>query len=308
MLKALWRRSVPLALALLGGGLAQAGVTNAYCERQAQLSATQQDRLLRFGALIKSELDASGQRLALIARAGMNLSHFGLRYSHAGLSLRDSPNSPWSVRQLYYACDEGRPRIFDQGMAGFVYGADRPEIGYVTVLLLPPAEADALERAALDNRRAVALLGGVYSANAYAYSERYQNCNQWLIELLATARGGTAVADADAADVRQQAQRWLGEQGYEPSVLKVGFPPLMWATALLRFVHSDDHPDADLSAHQFRVSMPESIERFVQQRLPQQVQRLEFCHTERHMLVRRGGAPINAGCQPEPGDRVIPLS
>jgi hypothetical protein len=303
----LWRRGLPLALALLGTGLAQAGVTNAYCERQAQLSATQQDRLLRFGALIKSELDASDQRLALIARAGLNLSHFGLRYSHAGLSLRDSPNSPWSVRQLYYACDEGRPRLFDQGMAGFVYGADSPDVGYVSVLLLPPAEAAVLERTALDDRRALALLGGVYSANAYAYSERYQNCNQWLIELLAMAWGGEAVP-AEAADARQQAQHWLGTQGYEPSVLKVGFPPLMWATALLRFVHSDDHPDADLSAHQFRVSMPDSIERFVQQRLPAQVQRLEFCHNERHMLMRRDGPPIAAGCQAEPGDRVIPLS
>jgi len=305
MLTVLWRCG--LTLALLGAGLAQAGVTNTYCERQAQLSATQQDRLLRFSALIKSELDASGQGVAVIARAGLDLSHFGLRYSHAGLSLRNSPNSPWSVRQLYYACDEGRPRLFDQGMAGFVYGADSPNVGYVSVLLLPPAEAAVLERVALDDRHAMALLGGVYSANAYAYSERYQNCNQWLIELIATAWGGDAEQDKDK-DSRQLAQRWLSVQGYEPSVLKVGFPPLMWVTGLLRFVHSDDHPEADLSAHQFRVSMPDSIERFVRQRLPQQVQRLEFCYTEHHMLVHYGDAPIAAGCQAGPGDQVISLN
>lgn len=299
-----------LALAaLLGVGLTQVGVTNTYCERQAQLSATQQDRLLRFSALIKSELDASDQRVALIARAGLNLSYFDLRYSHAGLSLRDSPNSPWSVRQLYYACDEGRPRLFDQGMAGFVYGADSPDVGYVSVLLLPSTEGDELERVALDDRHAVALLGGVYSANAYAYSERYQNCNQWLIELLAMAWGKDAVqAKTGAGEARHQAQQWLSTQGYEPSVLKVGFPPLMWVTGLLSFVHSDDHPKSDLSAHQFRVSMPDSIERFVKQRLPQQVQRLEFCYTENHMLVHQGDTPIAAGCQAEPGDRVIPLN
>jgi len=295
-----------LCLGLLSGGHAWAGLTNTYCERQAVLSAGQQDRLLRFGALIKSELEASGQRLALIARAGLDLRYFGLRYSHAGFSLQMSPNSPWSVRQLYYACDEGRPRIFDQGLAGFVYGADSPDLGYVSVLLLPSEPAAELERAALDDALALALLGQGYSANAYAYSALYQNCNQWVAEMLAAAWAGDAGADgADSA--RAQAQRWLGEQGYEPSTLKLDFAPLMWATAWLRFVHRDDHPDADLSAHQFRVSMPDSLERFVQRRLPQ-AQRLEFCHTEQYMLVHRGWMPIAAGCQPADGDRLIPLS
>ena len=34
---------------------------------------------------------------------------------------------------------------------------------------------------------ALALLGREYSANAYPFSPRYQNCNQWVAELLATA-------------------------------------------------------------------------------------------------------------------------
>src|SRR5436190_12809502 len=91
-----------------------------FCDKQAVLSAEQQDKLIRFGAIIKAELDKSGENLALIARSGLDLSRFGVRYSHAGVSLKASQNTPWSVRQLYYACDEQKPRIFDQGMAGFV--------------------------------------------------------------------------------------------------------------------------------------------------------------------------------------------
>ena len=53
---------------------------------------------------------------------------------------------------------------------------------------------------------ALALLAGEYSANAYAYSTRYQNCNQWLVELMASAWG----ADAPR---REDAQRWLRERG-----------------------------------------------------------------------------------------------
>ena len=55
------------------------------------------------------------------------------------------------------------------------------------MLLLPAAEAAQLEQAALDRRRALGLLGASYSANAYAFGLRHQNCNQWLAELLASA-------------------------------------------------------------------------------------------------------------------------
>ena len=109
-----------------------------------------QDRLIQVAAVVKNELDRSGQTLALVARSGLALQRFDQRYSHAGVSLKASPNTPWSVRQLYYACDEQRPRIFDQGMSGFVLGANDPAEGYISIVLLPAEAASALERAALD--------------------------------------------------------------------------------------------------------------------------------------------------------------
>lgn len=156
---------------------------------QSTLSATQQDRLLSFAAIAKQELDASGQTLAIVARSGLNLARFGIRYSHAGVSLKASANGPWSVRQLYYACDEGQPRLYDQGLPGFLFGTDDPSLGYLSIVLLPAPQAHLLERAALDTPRALSLLGAGYSANAHAFSTRYQNCNQWLAELLAGAWG-----------------------------------------------------------------------------------------------------------------------
>ena len=131
----------------------------AYCNEPAPLSAAQNDRLIRFGAIVKAELERSGASVALIARSGLDLGRFGQRYSHAGVSLKAGPESPWAVRQLYFDCDERRPRLFDQGMAAFVLGGNEPTLGYVSVLLLPPAPAAALERTALDNRQALALLG-----------------------------------------------------------------------------------------------------------------------------------------------------
>lgn len=275
------------------------------------LSAAQNDRLIRFGAIVKAELERSGASVALIARSGLDLGRFGQRYSHAGVSLKSGPETPWAVRQLYFDCDERRPRLFDQGMAAFVLGSEEPTLGYVSVLLLPPVPAAALERTARDARKALALLGTEYSANAYPFSLRYQNCNQWVAELLATAwgaDGGTGGdpghATAVATGERERAQRWLRGEGYEATVFDVGWRALMWAGKLIPWVHDDDHPAEDIEQRIYRVSMPSSIEAFVRRKLPGAT-RLEFCHTETRVVIRRGWEPIAEGCQAGVQDTVI---
>jgi hypothetical protein len=287
----------------LASGASLAGSLN-YCHGQSQPTAAAQDRMMQVAAIVKEELVRSGHRLALVARSGLALQHLKQRYSHAGVSLQASANAPWSVRQLYYACDEQRPRIFDQGLAGFVLGANDPAEGYLSLVLLPSAEADALESAALDDRQVLQLLGGTYSANAYAFALTYQNCNQWLAELLALAWGPIP---AGSDTLRRQAQQWLQAEGYQPSVLQLRWQPLVWVAAILPWLHNDDHPPEDLSAAQFRVSMPQSIESFVRTRLPE-ARRIELCYSEDQVVVRRGWKPIAAGCVPEEGDEVTTLS
>ena len=298
------RGRAALAALLLAATAGSAWAANSpqLCGRTTALTAAQQDRLLRVADVVKRELEASGARVALISRSGLDLGRFGIRYSHAGISLKGSANAPWSVRQLYFACDEGRPRLFDQGLAGFLFGTDNPSLGYLSIVLLPPDAADALERTALDDTRALRLLAGTYSANAYPFALRYQNCNQWVVELIATA-WGTPEGDADA---RQAAQQWLAAQGYRPEPVDVGSHLLMFAANFIPWLHSDDHPLEDLHARRFQVSLPSSIEAFVRGRLPAAT-RLEVCHDNRRAVVRRGGAPMADGCRPEPGDQVLAL-
>jgi hypothetical protein len=298
------------ALALAGAASlacsasAHAGLFN-LCDRQAKVSAAQQDTLYRFADIIKKELGQSGQSVALVARSGLDLSRFGLRYSHAGIALARSDNAPWSVRQLYYACDEGKPRVYDQGISGFLLGTDNPSIGYLSVLLVPDDKAQALERAALDKRQALQVLGSQYSANAYAFSVRYQNCNQWVMELLASAWGDVPAVD-DTVGERAAAQDWLALRAYEPTTIDVGSRWLMWATAVIPFVHTDDHPQQDLDDKRFRISMPASIEAFVQREVPK-AQRIEFCHVDKHVVIHRGWSMMADGCQAGEGDTVIEL-
>ncbi len=274
-----------------------------YCDTPPKLSAAQQDRLLRVAALLKAELEASGTRVAIVARSGLNLRWFGMRYSHAGLSLQASRDSRWAVRQLYFSCDEQAPRLFDQGLSAFLLGTEDPALGYLSALLLPAEAAATLEPVALDNARALTLLGSSYSANAYPFDTRHQNCNQWLAELLGLAWGGALDPDLKP---RAAAQTWLMTQGYGGSPFSVGWRPLLGLTALSPFLNRDDHPEHEQAQARFVVSMPESIETFVRAQVPG-AQRVELCHTERHAVLRRGWQPLDDGCVPAPGDTVVAL-
>ncbi|MFT4191432.1 MAG: DUF2145 domain-containing protein, partial [Comamonas sp.] len=281
--------------ALLAAVPAQAGTsTSGFCDKPSHIDASRQDRLLRFAAVVKQELARAGHGAALISRTGTDLARFGIRYSHAGIALADNPAGPWAVRQLYYACDESRARLFDQGISGFMLGADDPSHGYVSLLLLPEAQGQTLAAAALDKRQALALLSADYSANAYAWSTRYQNCNQWVMEMIADAWG-----NADGApQPREAAQQWLRAQGYQPETIDVGARWLVIAAHFTPLVHVRDHPIEDLRALQMQVSMPASIEQFVRQQVPQS-RRIELCYDTRHIVVRRDGPPLAESCQPE---------
>jgi hypothetical protein len=290
------------ALALSASAGAWAGIP-AFCERGKDISAAEQDRVLRFAGAVKGELERAGGRVALVSRAGLDLSRFGLLYSHAGVALKDGSDGAWTVRQLYYACEESRPRLFDQGIPGFALGADAPGSGHVSLVFVGDDDAAMLERAALDKRGALALLGGQYSANAYAFGTRYQNCNQWVAELLAGAWGHL---DGEEAP-RARAQAWLRAQGYTAGPVKVPSRWMMFAGQFVPLVHVSDHPLDDIYALALRVSVPASIEDFVHRRSPQ-ARRVELCHDTRHIVVHRGWEQLGAACEPLPGDDVIALA
>ncbi|MFT7776229.1 DUF2145 domain-containing protein [Roseateles sp.] len=294
---ALIRGIAALALALAAASVEAGSLLPRGCDRPVDVTAAQQDRLLRFAAVVREALAASGNSAALIARSGTDLSRFGIRYSHAAVALGEGLDTPWAVRQLYYACAEDRPRLFDQGLAGFVLGSDDADLGFVSLLLLPPEAASALARAALDRQLALGLLNARYSANAYPFSTSYQNCNQWVVELLAASVTGSAA--------RSDAQAWLRTEGYAPEPVRVS-PWLMLAGRFVPWLHFHDHPLEQLDAGLVQTSLPASLEAFALQRWPK-ARRIELCHGRLGIVQREGGAPLAAGCVPQPGDRVTSL-
>jgi hypothetical protein len=303
-----WLAWLFMACAAHAGGATNAlrhSSTN-YCSREATLSARQQDRLLRLAQAAREVLSASGSPAAVIARSGLDLGRFGLRYSHAGLSLKEGSDLSWGIRQLYYACDERRPRVFEQGLAGFVMGVDQPETVFLSLTLLPSEHprTQALLSAARDDVLAKSLLAERYSANAYAYGLTYQNCNQWLAELigLAWAPDGPSTA----LNPRAAAQQSLLKQGYQARAVPIDSHALMLAAHFMPLIHLDDHPQEDRFALALRVSLPDSIDAFVRVKLPQ-ARRIEMCLHGDHVVVRREGPALPASCEAGEGDEVLAL-
>ncbi|MDD0812494.1 DUF2145 domain-containing protein [Curvibacter sp. RS43] len=278
-------------------------LSSAWCSRTPAMTVQQQARLLRFASLVQAELNRQAPGSStLISRSGLDLARFQIRYSHAALAWQNE-RGDWLTRQLYYACEEGRPRVYDQGVAGFVLGGNDPELSYIALLTLPEAPGRALRDAALDRPRAVGLLAARYSANAYAFSLAYQNCNQWLAELLAVA---WAPLREEGPELRAQAQRWLAQAGYAPTPVAVDSHWLMLASAFIPLVHLNDHPEEDRYARRLRVSLPASLEAFARQQAPGS-ERVEICQNGRQAVIHRGWPPVAEGCVPGPGDEVVAL-
>jgi hypothetical protein len=306
-------RRLPRSLAGIAilAGLLSSTAAHAFsfqvCDRPREPSPDQRDVMLRFGAIVRDEIAATGSPAALIARSGLDLHRLDVRYSHAAVVLKDNGERPWSVRELYFSCDEHRPRVYDEGLTGFLLGTDDPDTGYVSLVFLPPERAEPLRSTAVDKHHALGVLGASYSANAYPFSTAHQNCNQWVIELLADAwNPGDADARTDA-DARSRAQAWLRGQGYLPTVFTVSAHPMTWLPALVPWLSNDDHPAHEVAHDRYNVSMPSSIETFVQAKVPG-ARRVEICHAGRRVVLHRGWDDIAEGCVPGAGDQVLELA
>ncbi len=80
----------------------------------------------------------------------------------------------------------------------------------------------------------------------------------------------------------------------------------MLAGLAVPWLHTDDHPPPAPGQQLFRVSMPASIEALVRAVAPH-ARRIEFCHSERRIVVRHGWQALAADCVAEPGDTEVLL-
>jgi hypothetical protein len=229
--------SLTLALALglqLLPGSAQAGRP---CDEQP-LQVQQIEQGMGLAQATAGALDASGAEVAILARAGQDLSQYGLQWSHLGFVYRDSGDQGrpvWRVLHKLNHCGSARAELYRQGLGEFFL--DRPQRYEAAFVALKPELQRALLPLLRDNARAATLHEPRYSMVSYAWGQTYQQSNQWVLETL-------ALMAAPAAHNRVQAQAWLKAQGYAPTDLRLSTATRLGARIGMANVAFDDHPTA----------------------------------------------------------------
>jgi hypothetical protein len=236
--------------ALAAAPAAHAGRT---CE-EGKATTQQLAAGMELAARTAKQLDASGAKVVVLARAGQDLSKYGLRWSHLGLAYKDEAanngQGAWRIVHKLNACGTDRADIFRQGLGEFFN--DRPFRYEAAFMPLTPELQARVLPVLLDNSAVARLHTQRYSMVAYAYGTRYQQSNQWALETLAMA-----VDPANAS--RSQAQAWIRDQGYRPGVLHIDTFTRLGARLTRANIEFDDHPTGDRFAGRIATVTVDSV-------------------------------------------------
>jgi hypothetical protein len=160
-------------------------------------------------------LEAGGGDVALLSRAGTDLSKYGLHYSHVAFVVRDHPDGPWTVVHLLNRCGTDRSALFAQGLVNYFADglvAQDARIDW----LAPPLAAQVA--AALRGPVPHAVHDARYNVISRPDVAGSQNSTEWVLDVLTAARlpPGT-VADRAPVLARQRAD------GFVPDTLAIAY-------------------------------------------------------------------------------------
>lgn len=223
-------------LAVLGlgwPGPVQAGRT---CEAH-KLTTRMVDSGLTMAEKVRSALEASGDRVVLLARAGQDLSKYRLRYSHLGFAYREADGVGgfrWRVVHKLNACGSAEADLWRQGLGDFFL--DDPWKYEAAWVALQPELQERLLPLLMDDARVQQLHVRAYNMLAYPWAQRYQQSNQWAIETL-------AMAAEPSVSSRERAQAWLQFKGYQPTTLTLTTFTRLGARVTAANIAFDDHPN-----------------------------------------------------------------
>jgi hypothetical protein len=194
-----------------------------------------------------------GTQVVLLARAGRDLTRYGLRYSHLGIGWRaqDPRGRPaWRVLHKLNACGTASADLWRQGLGEFFLD-DLWRYEAAWTVPAPDVQRKLLALLA-DDARAVRMHHRPYSIVSYAWGVRYQQSNQWALETVAAAM-------EPAATSRERAQAWLQLRDYQPTALRLGPLTRLGARASAANVAFDDHPDAKRFADRIETVTADSV-------------------------------------------------
>ena len=207
---------------------------------------------------VRNLLESQQHSFVLVARSGVDLSEFGLRHSHVGVAWRDHPRGRWFTFHLLNRCGTGQSELIEQDLEDF-YNVELHD--YVALVAAPSFPMQIRLQKAFFSPIATALHEREYNMIAHPFSTKYQNSNQWVLEVMASA-----LAPDGQVNSRASAQAWLRSNGFDPSLIPI--PPGRRAGARLFSPHVrfSDHTDEEWQAGRYAVVSVDSVLSFIKSR------------------------------------------
>lgn len=255
--------TICFAVLLLHGGGAAAGTP---CEDVVASAATMQ-KGLELSRRVIEQLDNSGAQVALVARVGQDLSKYKLRFSHLGFVVRDHPDGKWSVVHDLNLCGTNVSQLYVQGVGNFF--SDDLFAYEAAIMVLPVEVQQRLEKILVSSAQIKRFHEPKYNVVAYPFSTLYQNSNQWALETMTSAMA----PEGDVA-TRIEAQKWLKEAGFEPSILNISAMTRLGGRMFKASVAFNDHPDEYRYSERIHVVTVDSMFDFLRKRYPQETRRI----------------------------------
>lgn len=215
-----------------------------------------QMRNLELGTKVRDTLEQTGASIAYVARAGIDLTRYGLVFSHVGLAWRDHPKGRWFTYHLLNTCGTASSELIDQSLEDF-YNVDL--FSHDALVVVPSAELQAKLLKAFFSPIAPTLHERAYSMISSPWSVMYQSSNQWVLEVSAAA-----LAPENAVQNRLQAQNWLKANGYQPFRARVGGALVLGSRLFSPHVRFDDHSEQEAREGVYLTTTADSAVDFVQ--------------------------------------------
>jgi len=209
----------------------------------------------RLSAQVRQLLDGQKHSFALVARAGVDLSEFGLHHSHVGVAWRDHPRGRWYTFHLLNRCGTDQSELIEQSLEDF-YNVELHD--YEALIAAPSFPMQIRLQKAFFSPMAQTLHDREYNLIAHPFSTKYQNSNQWVLEVMAFA-----LAPVGYVGSRLSAQDWLKENGYVPSMIPIGPGKPAGARVLSAQVRFSAHTDEEWQAQRYAVVSVDSVIAFI---------------------------------------------
>lgn len=203
------------------------------CVEKPGIKATAFKKAIQLAQKVLDYIEQHQERAVIVARVGSDQANRGIKYTHAGLLLRDHAKGKWIFTHLLNKCGSPSSEIFDEGLVNFFL--DDPH-KYEALVLVPDKILQDRLAEVLKSNMPRQLHQSTYSILANPFRTEFQNSNGWVLEMVATAQ-----ADRGRVNSRTEAQKVLKRMGYKPALMRLSMKERIGARVVEGNVSLSDH-------------------------------------------------------------------